>query len=472
VQDTRIDDGVLHLDNAASRLSAVLDSLRANLGELAEIVSAGELRDVSGSVLADTERELRVMEHRLAAARLIVLPIIGADGVWALDGSRSFGAWLARRDDVVHSVAVREIRSGEVLRDYLLATRAAALSGIISSGHVAALVQAANTDARRAALIQPVSDPLYRKGGDEAGPVTGEEYLLSEVSRFTLGQFRHLVARFAHVADPEADERGYRDAAEREFLSLGHTFGGWNLQGFLTDEHGEALHVALDSLMGAPGEGDERTVTQRRAGALADLARVCLDGGLTGTGAAVRPHITVTVSWQEFQRQVAESGSGIETSLVGPELAAVLAASGTPAMFEGSTGPLAASLLRKIACDSEITRVVFGPDSQILNVGRAQRTITGQLRRAVIARDKQCTFPGCEEPPSRCEVHHAQRHWAKHQGETSTDNAALLCWHHHSFVDTNNISMRWDSLGDIHGWHFTDRHGRPIKHRSRWDLTA
>lgn len=58
----------------------------------------------------------------------------------------------------------------------------------------------------------------------------------------------------------------------------------------------------------------------------------------------------------------------------------------SPAVFSETGTPVPAGLLRRIACDSQVTRIVFGPDSQILDVGRARRTVTGQLRRAVIAR--------------------------------------------------------------------------------------
>jgi hypothetical protein len=107
--------------------------------------------------------------------------------------------------------------------------------------------------------------------------------------------------------------------------------------------------------------------------------------------------------------------------------------------------------------------VVLGPESQVLDVGRARRTVTGQLRRAVIARDRRCTWPGCDEPASRCEVHHAVTHWAD-GGSTSVDNSALLCWHHHDHVDARCITMRWTGRGPGRhsGWQFTDRHGRLI----------
>jgi hypothetical protein len=99
-------------------------------------------------------------------------------------------------------------------------------------------------------------------------------------------------------------------------------------------------------------------------------------------------------------------------------------------------------VLRRLACDSAVTRIVFGPDGAVLDVGRAQRTVTGQMRRAVIARDQHCVYPGCDQPPSRCEVHHAVTHWAD-GGGTSVSNSALLCWYHHQLVDTRGITMHW-----------------------------
>lgn len=39
-------------------------------------------------------------------------------------------------------------------------------------------------------------------------------------------------------------------------------------------------------------------------------------------------------------------------------------------------------------------------------------------------------------------MHHALRHWAD-RGETSVANSALLCWHHHTLVDTTGITMAW-----------------------------
>ncbi|WP_157236819.1 HNH endonuclease signature motif containing protein [Promicromonospora sukumoe] len=372
----------------------------------------------------------------------------------------------------------------------------------------------------------PVVDDPPRAALAPAVP-TWEEQLLVWSNENGPDRFRGLVRYFARHADPDADERGFTKAGQREYLDVAPTLGGYHLSGFLTEEHGQTLTTAIGSVMGAPAADDDRTPGQRRAQALADLSRVVLDNGHTGTGAAVRPHLSVTVSWTELQTLAAKNAvrfaprqttddhpaetstatpngirsngpgpnnggpngsndrgpndpgsndpgsngpgsngpgsngtrakslapSRIRTGNVGSSTPAGVSDIKRPAVFTETSSPVPASLLRRLACDSEVTRIVFGPDSQILDVGRAKRTVTGQLRRAVIARDKHCVYDQCDQPPTRCEVHHALRHWA-HGGETSTTNAALLCYHHHDLVDKQNIAMHYDN-----GWHFTHPNG-------------
>lgn len=164
----------------------------------------------------------------------------------------------------------------------------------------------------------------------------------------------------------------------------------------------------------------------------------------------------MTVSWTELQEVVgatAERGVAARLSAgtaTASELAALI---DTPeSSWGGGRGPVPRSVLRQIAADCELTRVVFGPDSQAIDVGRTQRTFTGPRRRAVIARDKHCVWPGCQAPPEHGQIHHARLHWAD-GGVTATDNAALLCWFHHDYVDRRRIAMsfadgRWQ-FGEI-----------------------
>jgi hypothetical protein len=270
--------------------------------------------------------------------------------------------------------------------------------------------------------------------------------------------------RFATITDPDTDDTDDDKAAQGEFLDLAKTIDGYHLAGFLTDEHGLMVTAAINAIIGAPAAEDTRTSTQRRAQGLADVARVVLDTNQASPGAAIPPHLNVTVSWTELIAQATRTRDGLclTCGQATPGRTAGTGTSGTSAPGTGTPGTLSVAgllsgggpiftetgdrapraLLRRLACDSAVTRVVFGPDGAVLDVGRAQRTVTGQMRRAVIARDKHCVFPGCDQPPSRCEVHHAITHWAN-GGNTSVSNSALLCWYHHQLVDTQRITMHW-----------------------------
>ncbi|MBO3100706.1 DUF222 domain-containing protein [Cellulomonas sp. zg-ZUI168] len=123
------------------------------------------------------------------------------------------------------------------------------------------------------------------------------------------------------------------------------------------------------------------------------------------------------------------------------------------------TGPIPDTVLARLACDSAITRVVFGPASQILNVGRTERTYTGPKRTAIIARDHHCQYPGCDAPPALSEIHHTH-HWHRDHGTTDTHTGILLCWHHHTTVHDRAIEITRHPHGH---WTFTDRHGQPLR---------
>lgn len=280
-------------------------------------------------------------------------------------------------------------------------------------------------------------------------------------------------------------------------MDVSKTLGGFHVAGFLTDEHGLLLTTALNAMVGAPVVEDSRSPGQRRAQALADVARVVLDTNQASPGASIRPHLNVTVSWSEMVVQVTRTREGLclacgqsvpgrsgapnvggsSTGAAGAGAGGSGSGSGSGlltsggAVFTESGGRVPVGLLRRLACDSAVTRVVFGPDGAVLDVGRAQRTVTGQMRRGVIARDGHCVFPGCDQPPSRCEVHHAVTHWAQ-GGGTSVANSALLCWFHHQLVDARGIVMSWEGkptpgngVGVLveTGWVFTDPRGHRIR---------
>lgn len=167
--------------------------------------------------------------------------------------------------------------------------------------------------------------------------------------------------------------------------------------------------------MPPPAESDRRTTRQRRADALGDLARSFLDGAQTPTVGGQRPHLNIHTDIPAIQ--------------------------GTPGgIHETSDGyvidPLAVATL---ACDATISRVVFGPDSEILDYGRKTRIIPAGLRRAVIARDRHCVAPGCGRSANWCDIHHII-HWA-HGGETEITNLCLLCRYHHTQLHLEQLQL-------------------------------
>jgi hypothetical protein len=73
--------------------------------------------------------------------------------------------------------------------------------------------------------------------------------------------------------------------------------------------------------------------------------------------------------------------------------------------------------------------VIMAGKSEVLDVGRAMRTVSPAMWTALVARDRHCQAPGCTRPPADCDAHHLE-HWA-HGGVTSLANLKLYCWKHH-----------------------------------------
>ncbi len=108
-----------------------------------------------------------------------------------------------------------------------------------------------------------------------------------------------------------------------------------------------------------------------------------------------------------------------------------------------------AGTARRLACNANLIPAVLGSDGAPMDVGRVERTFTGSLRAAIVLRDRHCTFPGCDRPPSWCEGHHIIPWWAG--GDTAKTNGTLLCSRHHHVVHSRGYlatvtesGVEWD----------------------------
>ena len=94
--------------------------------------------------------------------------------------------------------------------------------------------------------------------------------------------------------------------------------------------------------------------------------------------------------------------------------------------------------MKRLLCDCSLVTVVEDANGNPLDVGRKQRTVSTPLRRALLARDRCCTFPGCHR--KRYLDGHHLKHWI-HGGETMPDNMTMLCTYHHTILHEGGFSI-------------------------------
>ncbi len=124
--------------------------------------------------------------------------------------------------------------------------------------------------------------------------------------------------------------------------------------------------------------------------------------------------------------------------------------------------PISPETARRLTCDCPVSPVLVGPDGNPLDVGRRTRQISPALWKALILRDRHCTFPGCERGGMCLNAHH-MKHWAQ-GGETNLENLTLTCRGHHRFVHEGGYSVvRLDDQRVV----YVDPSGRPVGDWSR-----
>jgi Domain of unknown function (DUF222)/HNH endonuclease len=230
---------------------------------------------------------------------------------------------------------------------------------------------------------------------------------------FTRWATSKIAAYWRQAAEREAMLDGEEGLRERRRLHASVTVLGMvRVDGDLDPEAGETLLTALRAVMDAEArsgsEGDTRTPAQRRADALGEVCRQWLDLADRPEVAGERPHVTMTVD-------VGALRDGI----------------GEPSEID-HVGPVDPRVARRVACDAGIARVVLAGRSEPLDVGRRTPVVPPTMRRAVVARDRHCRFPGCDRPHTWCDAHHVV-HWSD-GGPTALQNLVLLCRRHHRMV--------------------------------------
>ena len=102
-------------------------------------------------------------------------------------------------------------------------------------------------------------------------------------------------------------------------------------------------------------------------------------------------------------------------------------------------GPaLARSTVCELGCDATIAVLVEDDKGNPLHLGDTTPTVSRRQKRALLARDKGCRFPGCR---ARRYLHaHHIVHWIR-GGATCVPNLALLCGRHHRAVHRRGFGV-------------------------------
>ena len=387
-------------------------------------------RDVAamtGHEAVDRLGELNTAIALLSADRLTTVQAIQESGVWSSDGSRSAAAWLSRVERSSKAAAGSDLKLARMLAGHLPADMLRRCAAVTCRSSMPGRSPGPAYGPRRCARCSPT--PTVVRGSCSTTP------------GWVLEDFKRFLNAWCYRVDPDAADQGYREASEGFTFTLAQTTEGAIPGGFLSPLAAEALKVALLAEIGVPALGDTRTHPQRMHDALASIAARALDGGGLGRHATVRPQVVVHVPLATLE---ANAGTrGLSTGR------------GEARRSRGGPGgrPSAARPDGRPAGPPP----TGAADSEVLDVGRTQRTFTGPRRRALDARDGGCRWPGCHAPPAQSEGHHQTR-WTD-GGRTDPREGLLLCWYHHTYTHAHGVTITGNPAGTLT---FTDRHGNPI----------
>jgi hypothetical protein len=325
---------------------------------------------------------------RLFASVISDLDRFDRDNMWAVCGATSARAWLGSACNRSGRDASSIVRMMRLFRS-LPNTAEAFADGTLAKGHVDLI--AANLNDRNISEFAPVEADMI-----------GHLANLSVTDTTTVMNLWAERAKQAAADDrkPKAD-----DQTEHLYLSdlLDNT---GKLDGTFTGPNTATIRAALARCTPEPVEGEPvRTFAQRQADALVEMARRVLQ---TSTTTARRStDVMLLVPYDSFVNGgVASYADG---TIVSPQR------------------------VQQLLCDAIITPLLQGEAGQPLWLGQTVRTASDPQRRALVARDRHCAFPGCHRPAPWTDAHHINW-WTRDDGPTDIDNLCLLCTRHHTLL--------------------------------------
>jgi len=400
--------------------------LLAVIGAALDALTDDRLRlPTDAEQLAQLKEALRLDARLQAWQQQLAARIEATEAAWR-EYRTSTTTWLTDAAQLTPREARRLIKAGKGLAQFEVVGAAAAAGKVLPS--------------QAEAITSVLADlpPEF----DQATVAQGQELMVGFAASHDAAALRRLTTHLVEVLAPdtadalaaarlERQERAARARRYLEFVGDGH--GNVHIRGSLPVADAEPFIRIIDAFAAADKRASLEardplvelvTPTMRRADALITMVNRHCHEALAPANGGDRPRIVITLSYDKLAK-AATDGAPLAGHLV------------------GSNEPMPASVLRRLLCDADVLPVVLGGQSEVLDVGRTQRLVTGPIRAALELRDGGCVFPGCDKPPQDCHAHHIVPWWAG--GLTSLDNLVLVCAHHHGIVEPGHdpTADRW-----------------------------
>jgi hypothetical protein len=382
--------------------SELLDRLDAVVDELAAL----PWDRLTDDDVLDVVRRVERAKRRLAPVDHAAINQVQSRSLAFSHGARSSGALLAQLLRISPGEASGRVRAagllgprrtitGEQVEPQFPLVAAAQAAGVVSDRHAAVITR----------TIAKLPDSVADEFGDFA-----EKSLVEQAATVDPG----LLARHAEVLAYALDQDGhYADRAYRDRtrgLELhSRPDGSAHLEAELTGEAAEHLRTHLDTLArpapAVDGAPDPRTATQRRHDGFLAMLKLVERAELLPQVAGCSATIVLTMDADAYA-----TGTGTATTGHGYPVPADLA--------KDWAGP-----------ETRMIAVLLTKTKAITGYSTAHRIVTEGQRLALIARDKGCSFPGCDITPAWTQAHHITEF--QHSRRTSVENCTLLCGAHH-----------------------------------------
>lgn len=379
-------DEVLSLDIDALGVPQVEEALRAVQPQIDRLH-------------AHRSRLAAALAERAAAAK----PAGGGDS--RDRGERDVRDFLRNNLNLTHSEAKGALQTGRATRDGSQ-TGHAYTKGDLRPDQVSVITE----------LLSGLDTELRDRLEDELLTAARE---LDAVALGRLGRRRVL-----ELSPSDAIEREEAQHRRRAFRLAQAADGAVVPSGRLYGAQAEAALAAWHAFRRQDAHGEERTPDQRGADAFEQLCAVALRSGEAASRHGERPQLLVVAD----QRTLAEGEGVVEFGL---------------------TGPTSLRSVRMLLSDCALSRIGLDGAGVAIEVTRKVRTVPAGLWRILVARDRGCTWLGCDAPAGWCDVSHGDQAYAD-DGRLTQSGAALLCRRHHRLFDHGPYRRRM--VGGVVGY--------------------